>query len=384
MLTSLLHSQAKKVYWLNIVTSSSNTSSLSASARFNRLTMILAASFSFGVSSCRLTPTPSSPSETPIAPQELQVVTTFLPITQFTRAVAGDRAEVVQLLPPNTSPHDYQAKPIEAQAIATADVLVKNGLGMEVFLEDLVANAGNADLVVIDSSDGIATLSSEEVEGQNHEHDHAHDHDHETKAESHHHGEHNPHIWLDPKRAIQQVENIRDGLIEADSAGESEYTANAAAYIAQLQALDAEIAARLAPYAGKTFVAFHDFAPYFADSYGLEAEFLVDVPEENASPEDVRRVIETVQASNLKTLLTEPQVGEATFAALAADLNVQVSVFDPLETGDAAATNPQYYLTTMRLNLDSLEAAFQGSTQSWLFPWWSPDRATWSLLGKLG
>ena len=86
-----------------------------------------------------------------------------------------------------------------------------------------------------------------------------------------------PHIWLDPKRAIQQVENIRDGMIAVDPEGEAIYTANAAAFIADLEALDAEITEQLAPFTGQTFVAFHDFAPYFAESYGLDAEFLVDV-----------------------------------------------------------------------------------------------------------
>jgi ABC-type Zn uptake system ZnuABC Zn-binding protein ZnuA len=77
------------------------------------------------------------------------VVTTFLPITQFTKAVAGDRAEVTQLLPTNVGPHDYQAKPEDAQRLAEADVLVQNGLEMEEFLEDLVENAGNPDLTIM-------------------------------------------------------------------------------------------------------------------------------------------------------------------------------------------------------------------------------------------
>ncbi len=318
---------------------------------------------------------------------DLQVITTFVPITQFTKAVAGDRAEVIQLLPTNVGPHDYQAKPSDAQAIADADVLVKNGLEMEFFLNDLIDNAGNADLVVIDTSEGIAVLSNDDVEGHDHNHDHDHDHDHDQgddhdhdhgddhAAESGdrhaghvHHGEYNPHIWLDPKRVIQQVENIRDGLIAVDPEGEADYTANAAAYIEQLQALDAEFTERLAPYAGQTFVAFHDFAPYFAESYGLEAEFLVDVPDVNPSPEDVRRVIETVEASSLKTLLTEPQAGDEAFASLSSDLNVNVSAFDPMETGDSTAMEPEAYFTIMRQNVDVLEAAFSSSVQSWLSP----------------
>jgi zinc transport system substrate-binding protein len=80
------------------------------------------------------------------------------------------------------------------------------------------------------------------------------------------------------------VENIRDGMIAVDPEGEEIYTANAAAFIAELEALDAEISEKLAPFAGQTFVVFHDFAPYFAESYGLNAEFLVDVPADQARP----------------------------------------------------------------------------------------------------
>ena len=347
----------------------------------------------------------------------LKVVTTFLPITQFTKAVVGDRAEVTQLIPLGTGPHDYQAKPSDVQLLNQADVLVQNGLEMEEFLEDMIDNAENADLAVIDSSDGVLTISSEEVEehqksisghdddhhadeahahGDEHhaeeehgaehhakeEHEdehhaeeghgdehHAGDHDdHKEVAGGHHHdhGEFDPHIWLDPKRAIQQVENIRDGLIASDPEGTEEYTANAAAYIVELEALDAEITAGLAPYKGQTFVSNHDFAAYFADSYGLEAEFLVGVPEENPSPEDVKNVIDIVEASSLKTLLTEPQAGQS-LEALAADLKVQLSTFDPLETGGEGALEPDYYLMIMRQNAENLNSAFTNSPQSW-FP----------------
>ncbi len=279
--------------------------------------------------------------------EALQVVTTFLPMTNFTLAVAGDRAEVTQLLPANVTPHDYQSKPQDVQRLAEADVLVENGLSLETFLADLIDNAGNDDLIVIDTSKEIATVELAESE-----------HEGEAEAEHEEHGEFDPHIWLDPKKAIQQVENIRDGLIAADPEGKDIYTENAAVYIAQLQTLDQQMSQALAPYAGKTFVTYHDFAHYFAQSYGLEVEHLVSVPEENASPADVQRVIEAAQASNLKTLLSEPQQQGNPFAALAKDLDVQVSIFDPLETSGPEGRSPNYYLITMGQNLDNLQAAF--------------------------
>lgn len=347
-----------------------------------RLSVGVVSAMVVSLGSCTRNPTTTSsasPQSSPAAiTDELQVVTTFLPITQFTKAVAGDRAEVTQLLPTTVGPHDYQAKPEDVQKLAKADVLVQNGLGMEEFLEDMVKNAGNANLKVIDSSKEVKPIASETIEGHDHDHDHDHDHAHEAdkkKADAgHKHGVNNPHIWLDPKRAIQQVETIRDGLIAADPSGKEVYTANAAVYIQQLQDLDAETTKLLQPYAGKTFVAFHDFAPYFAQSYSLKANFLVDVPEENPSPDDVKRVTDEVKESNLKAILTEPQAGENAFAALAKDLNVKISTFDPIEAGGLEALEPTYYITTMRQNVKSLVTAFGGSTQS-VLPLWVPQPA---------
>lgn len=406
------------------------------SGNLQRISLVTVGAIAFALGSCTAPSATSEADSTDTAASEdvLQVVTTFLPITQFTNAVAGDRAEVVQLLPTNTGVHDYQATPGDAQAIANADVLIQNGLEIEFFLDDMIDNAGNAELVIIDSSEGLDVLAfadehddhghgekeehddhghaeekehdheEEHAHGDEHDHEeeHAHgdEHDHEEEhahgdehdhaegeahAEGeehgddhdhhgHAHGEYDPHVWLDPKLAIEQVENIRDGLIAADPEGEAEYTANAEAFIAELEALDAEITEKLAPFEGQTFVVFHDFAGYFAESYGLESETLVGIPEDSPSPEDVKRVMETVKAEGLKTVLTEPQVGGESFDAIASDLDISVSVFDPLETGDAEAVQPEYYLTIMRQNADNLAASF-GADQAWLPIWVSQSAA---------
>lgn len=342
---------------------------------FRRTALLLASSVAVALGSCASGTTDVADTEAPdgAVATDLVVMTTILPITQFTNAVVGDRAEVIPLMPTNVDPHEFQASPADVQALTNADVLVKNGLEMEVFLDDLIANAENPDLVTINSSQDIAMISNAEVEGHSDgktdDHNHSEEATHDHAEAGHHHGEFNPHIWLDPKRAIQQVENIRDGMIAVDPEGEEIYTANAAAFIAELEALDAEISEQLAPFAGQTFVAFHDFAPYFAESYNLQADFLVDVPAANAAPEDVKRVMDTVQASNLKTILTEPTAGEDAFGAIAKDLGVQVGVFNPLEVGGPESVQPAYYLTTMRQNVANLASAFETSTQSWLPLW---------------
>ena len=293
------------------------------------------------------------------ADKAFKVVTTFLPITLFTRAVAGDCATVTALIPPSLGPHDFQAKPGDLTALRQAGVLVKNGLEMEGFLGKLVAAAENPQLVVIDSSRGVATLeSAEHGDGHGHDgdHDHGDDHGHDH---GHDHGAVNPHIWLDPLRAVQQVATIRDGLIQADPSCADGYRRNAAAFTAQLKQLNSEIASQLEPYRGKTFVAFHDFAPYFAQRYGLKADYLVDVPELNPAPADLQRVAAEVKSSQLKALLSEPQEGNRSFNTLAKDLGVKVVVFDPMETAtEEASRNPATYVSVMRRNVADLRQAF--------------------------
>ena len=109
------------------------------------------------------------------APKQLSVVTTFLPITMFTEAVAGECADVTALIPPSLGPHDFQASPSDLATLSKASVLVQNGLGIEEFLDDLVRSAANPDLVVIDSSRGVATIKPAEdsrVELADDHHDH--------------------------------------------------------------------------------------------------------------------------------------------------------------------------------------------------------------------
>ena len=286
------------------------------------------------------------------AGERLEVMTTVLPVTLFTRAVAGACARVTPLIPPGGGPHGFQATPATLANLRQAQVLVKNGLGLEAFLDPLIASAGNPRLRLIDSSRGVATLAgTAEPEGPEKA---GHD-DHDQDAHDHGAGAANPHIWLDPLRAVQQVNTIRDGLVEADPGCAATYRRNAAAYTGQLQALHRELAGRLEPLRGRSFVAFHDVAPYFAERYGLRATFLVDLPEQNPSPRDLQRVAAEVERSQLRALLSEPQTGSRSLNALAQDLGVRVSVFDPLESADAEAeADPGTYLGVMRSNTANL------------------------------
>ncbi|MFM7464008.1 MAG: metal ABC transporter solute-binding protein, Zn/Mn family, partial [Cyanobium sp.] len=252
--------------------------------------------------------------------------------------------------PPSMGPHDVQSNPGDLRAMRQARVRVKNGRGVESFLDGLIASAENPQLVVIDSSRGVPTLAQDQAHGHGHGH-----------GQNPHHGAVNPHIWLGPLRAAQQVATIGEGLAKADPSCSAGYRQRAATTTAQLRQLNADLARQLGPFRGKTFVAFHDVAPYFAVRYGLKAEFLVDVPEINPTPADLQRVSEAVKASQLRAVLSEPQAAARSFNALAEDLGVPLSLFDPLETGsEEASLDPATYFATMRRNGANLVKAFGG------------------------
>ena len=280
----------------------------------------------------------------PVAQKEqLAVVTTFLPVYWFTKAVAGTSAKVEILVPPGTEVHEYQATPANVQAIAQADVLVKNGLGLEEFLEDTVKNAENSQLKQIDASNSIqATKAISPVVNSSDR-----EHEHEVG---------NPHVWLDPVLAKQQVGNIRDGLIAADPKNKATYQANATAYIQQLEALDFQFRVRLQKYPACTFVTFHDAYPYLAQRYQLKQVAVVEIPEDQLSPQDIQTASSAVKKYKVKALFGEPGIDNKLLKSLSQDLNLTLSPLDSLENGSLA---PQHYFTAMKANLQTLESACQ-------------------------
>ena len=289
--------------------------------------------------------------------QKMEVVTTILTSTLFTKAVAGDCAQVSSLLPVGADSHAYQARPQDVASLGKAQVLVINGLGMESFLEPVLKGAENKELITIDSSAGIKPL---QMEGED---DHAHGHHHDHGHHHHHgHGDEavNPHVWLDPTLAAKQVENIRDGLMKADPSCADGYRNRADAYITKLQQLDGELATELEPFKGRTVVSFHEALPYFTRRYGLSDEALVTLPEDQPSPADVQRINKVLKENKIAGVLTEPGGGSAALQSLAKDLNLRLEVFDPLElVPEASKRTPELYIEVMRSNGEAVKATMK-------------------------
>lgn len=291
------------------------------------------------------------------------MLTSVFPATALTQAVAGDCATVSQLLPPGTGPHSYRASPGDLLKVGQAELLVINGLGLETFLDKLVSGAAASGLTVIDASAELTPIPAEEPHGGKQGHD---DHSHDDHSHAgHSHGPDNPHGWLDPRNAAQQVSTIRDALIREDPGCAEGYSERAAAYIQHLEALDKRLATALAPYRGRTLVSQHDVTPYLAQRYGLSSTFLVPEPEMAPGPADLRRVDTVVRSQGLNGVLVDPGEPPGALVALVRDRQLVLVPFDPLEAASVpVAEAPDHFLEVMERNGSALVEVLKGSRPS--------------------
>jgi ABC-type Zn uptake system ZnuABC Zn-binding protein ZnuA len=264
--------------------------------------------------------------------------TTFL--ADMAQNIAGDRLKVESLLPTGADPHAYQAAPSDVAKIAESDVLILNGFEYEHFIETLLANAGGERLIVT-ASDRLQPNQLEENGVQVSD----------------------PHMWLDPNRAIEYVKNIRDGLAQADPAGTAVYDANAEAYISQLKDLDAWIKeeVNMIPLERRLLVTNHESMGYFAERYGFA---VVDTilpsfsSEASASAQEIAASIEMVKSSGAPAIFLS-EVENADLAdQIAAETGVKVVNdlhLESLTEGTPAAT----YIDMMKYNVTRIVAALR-------------------------
>jgi zinc transport system substrate-binding protein len=230
--------------------------------------------------------------------EKLNIVTSFLPVQSHTLAIAGDHANVKQLLAKDTGPHDFQLTPADVKKLSDADLLIINGAGIEEWLGELIKKSGNKNLVVVDTSNRIKLVESAEEIEIGHSHSHAHDHDHGDGA--------NPHIWLDPVIAKKQAANIVAALQKADPPNASAYAQNGRAYEAKLWALDSDYRSTLAPLPNKNLVTFHDAFPYLAARYQLNyVGAISEFPEKDPTPKQLAALIDKIRSLKVGVLFAE-------------------------------------------------------------------------------
>src|SRR5262245_39626155 len=183
------------------------------------------------------------------AQERFKVVATFSILADFVKNVGGDRVEVQALVGPNSDAHVYQPSPSDAKALADAKVIFTNGLGFEGWIARLIKASGSKAPMIV-ATKGVNPRKADDGHG---------------------HGDADPHAWQSVATAKIYVANIRDALIAADPDGKGAYEANASAYLASLDVLDAEVKATIGkiPAERRRIITTHDAFGYFAAAYGV-------------------------------------------------------------------------------------------------------------------
>lgn len=292
--------------------------------------------------------------------ENLLVVTSFYPMYVAAENVIGDVEGVTleNLSEPQTGClHDYQLTAADMKLLSKADVFIVNGGGIESFLSDVAESY--PDLKIVQACDGIDLLESAEGTGESHndlssnedaDHD---DHDHSE----HSHGDENAHVWMNLADYQIQVQNICNGLSEADSAHAEQYAKNAQTYQGKVQELQQEAAELASQIASQPVVIFHEAYEYIVQEYGLQLAGEMNLDEERqVSAGEVADILHSIEDNHVSVVLAEELYGTDMGEMVTKQSGVKVVYLDTLTRGDYSADS---YLEGMRSNIEQLKEAFQ-------------------------
>jgi ABC-type Zn uptake system ZnuABC Zn-binding protein ZnuA len=271
--------------------------------------------------------------------EELTVVTTTSVLADIVSNVGGNLIAVSSLVPKNADVHTFEPRPADVRTVAAAGVLVMNGLGLDDWLEKTITNAAAEGTPLVKLGvglHGVALLPGDTADTQN------------------------PHLFMNPKYVELYVDRIQTALDKADPANATAFDANAAAYKAQLEALDGWVRAQIdtIPVADRKLVTFHDAFPYYAREYGIDiVGVAVKSPGQDPSAGYTADLIDAIKAAGVKAIFSEAQFPTKLSDQLAAETGCKVvsNLYDD-SLGDPPITS---YEEVIRWDTDQLVAALK-------------------------
>jgi manganese/iron transport system substrate-binding protein len=268
-------------------------------------------------------------------PDAVQVVTTTTVFADLVAQVGGTRVSVHSLVPKGGEVHTFDPTPADIQRIATAQLIVRNGLGLDDWLDSLVNDAGTQapSIALAEDLPGVTYLTG--------------------NADTP-----NPHLWMDVAYASLYVGRIADALSSVDPTDASLFARRAADYQATLSTLDSRIREQIGtvPAADRVVVSFHDAFPYFARAYGLTiVGTIVDAPGQDPSAGEIAALVDRIRASGASAIFAEAQFNDALAHAIAAETGATVvsDLYDD-SLGNAPVDT---YVGMMTWNTDRVVAA---------------------------
>ena len=271
---------------------------------------------------------------------DVKVVASIKPIHSLASYVMDGVGKPDVIVDGYNSPHGFSMKPSHAKMIENADLIIWVGEDLETFLEKpLDTIAKKAKIVEVMDTKGIQKLKFREKnifeEHDDHGHkkdkhdDHGHKKDKHDDHEGHHHGEHDPHVWLDPVNAKAIVKEITNQLVQIDSKNSSTYKANSKKAIAEIDQLIKDIKKDINKKS--RFVVFHDAYQYFENRFGITVLGALTVNTDVLpGAEQLSEIREVIEHEKVNCIFSEPQFNPAIIKTIAKDTKIKTGVLDPL------------------------------------------------------
>lgn len=291
----------------------------------------------------------SKKAESNVDNDKLTVYTTVFPVYDFVRNIGKDKVNLNYIIPPGVEPHDYEITPKVLKDIQNADLLIKNGLGIDNFVDKIESES---DLKIVTASEGITPLTYSEEE----EHDHDHDHEEEISDE-HNHGEYDPHVWLDIDLAIKECTNIKDALIESDEENKEYYEENYNNYIKELENLNTKYNKELKNITKNDIIVSHDAYGYLCHKYNINQISVTGISaNQEPSLSKISEISNYVKAHNINYILFDGLVNPKVSQTIANEANIDTAILysiDGLTKKDF--DNNASYVSLMEKNLETLK-----------------------------
>lgn len=277
----------------------------------------------------------------------VRVVATIFPLADIARQIGGSRVVVTTLLPPGASPHTFELTPGQAREIATADVLIRVGSGLDDWALRSQEDGRWLPPVVV-----VLTGDSSGLADRDHDRDHAGAGDH-----AHTHGD--PHIWLDPVRVKDEIApRIAGALASVAPDARDSFESNLRQYQGELQDLHAHIAQAIEKCRTRRYISFHSAWRHFGARYGLiEVASIEEFPGKEPSAGWIANVVDLARRSGVKVIFAEPQFSPKVASAIAGEIGGRVLLLDPLGGKDIKGRDS--YLSLMEYNLSIFKEALQ-------------------------
>lgn len=257
--------------------------------------------------------------------ESLRVFASVIPIQTFIKEIGGEHVDARVMVRPGFNPHTYDPTPQQISALADAALYVRVGVPFEKAWMGRIQSA-NPGMPVLDARDGIALR---EIEAHDDHDEHGGEDGHDAHGDDHGRHEQDPHVWVSPPLVRHMAGRIRDKLAELAPEHAADFARNHDAFVAELNALDAELHTLLDPLPKREFMVFHPAWGYFADNFGLTQ---VSIEREGKEPgaRGLAALIEQAKQEKIKVVFVQPQFDKRQAHQVAQAIGGVVVPVDPL------------------------------------------------------